>query len=466
MPTYERDNRLLVGIFFYEDEMELYGRTQIETAYEEINDANVVDVLNKARGVHTGNQTQIEYLYNYYRGKQDIEYRTKTYHQEINNKVCENRAQEIVTFKKGYIAGDPIQYIATNNDKSDEVAILNQYMEYVGKTTKDLELFEWIFICGTGYAIALPTTDKDEAEICPFELYTLDPRNTFVIYSSNIEHKPLAGVYSVKDKDNQLHYTVYTPKKIYDVVNGTFTSKKNALGMIPIVEYRANNARLGAFEIVVPLLNQINNLDSNRMDGVEQFIQSLLVLTNVDIDEDMTASKIREAGMVLLKSTNENKAGVDVISEELNQQQTQTLKDDLYNAVLTICCMPNRNSGNGDSTGIAVVYRDGWSSAETSAKASETMYKQADRELRKVVFKILREFNKLDIAVTDVICKFTRRSYDNLEIKVNALNTMLSNNKIDPRFAYTSSGLFVDSEEAYMAGMKYYEEHKEDDTTI
>lgn len=35
--------------------------------------------------------------------------------------------------------------------------------------------------------------------------------------------------------------------------------------MIPIFEYPANNARLGSFEIVLPLLDTINNIESNRM---------------------------------------------------------------------------------------------------------------------------------------------------------------------------------------------------------
>ena len=39
--------------------------------------------------------------------------------------------------------------------------------------------------------------------------------------------------------------------------------------MIPIFEYPANNARLGSFEIVLPLLDAINNIASNRMDGLE-----------------------------------------------------------------------------------------------------------------------------------------------------------------------------------------------------
>ena len=42
------------------------------------------------------------------------------------------------------------------------------------------------------------------------------------------------------------------------------------------------NARLDAFEIVLPLLDAMNNVDSNRLDGVEQFIPALMLFHNVD----------------------------------------------------------------------------------------------------------------------------------------------------------------------------------------
>lgn len=72
---------------------------------------------------------------------------------------------------------------------------------------------------------------------------------------------------------------------------------------------------------------------------------------------------------------------VDLVVKELNQVQTQTLKDDLYNAVLTICGMPNRNGGTSTSdTGAAVLLRDGWSLAEARAKDSEHMFKRQRRK--------------------------------------------------------------------------------------
>ena len=74
---------------------------------------------------------------------------------------------------------------------------------------------------------------------------------------------------------------------------------------MPIFEYTANTARMGAFEPVLPMLDAINTVQSNRIDGIEQFIQSLAVAVNCQFEEGTTANTIREAGMIVLKSVNE-----------------------------------------------------------------------------------------------------------------------------------------------------------------
>lgn len=56
-------------------------------------------------------------------------------------------------------------------------------------------------------------------------------------------------------------------------------------------------ARLGAFEIVIPLLDAINMTESNRIDGVEQFVQALMLFHNVDISSE-DYKKLRDEGAI------------------------------------------------------------------------------------------------------------------------------------------------------------------------
>lgn len=352
----------------------LFGRRVIYADVTEINDSNIIDVLQKALFTHLMNQADINYLYRYYKGDQPILYRKKDVRPEINNKVVENRANEIVSFKVGYLMGEPVQYVSRKDDKgiAEAVTRLNDYTLSEDKPSEDAELAEWWHICGTSYRMVLPDGEADlEEDEAPFEIYTLDPRFAFVVYSTALGNPPIMGVKYVLKDDGVLVFSCYTDDHFYEVENtwAIRRSEEQYLG-IPIIEYPANKSRLGAFEIVLPLLDAINTTESNRIDGVEQFIQSLMLFHNVDISSE-DYRELRDEGAIKFKDIDPQfKAEIEYLTAELNQTQTQTLVDSMYNIVLTICGMPNRNGGSSTSdTGTAVIMRDGWSAAEARAKA-------------------------------------------------------------------------------------------------
>ena len=445
--------------------MDMYGRRVITTDATEITSENIVNELNNAFSEHSLNRTEIEYLWNYYRGKQPILFRQKDVRPEICNKIVENRANEIVSFKVGYLCGEPIQYVGRNSDEmvSQAIAELNEMMFSENKATQDKEVVEWQMISGTAYRLVLPDVAGSEDD-APFEMNTLDPRDTFVVYSSEVGNKPVFAVKYRTDKENRRIASVYTSNRFWKLVDDKIVEERHhSLGIIPIFEYPANNARQGAFEIVLPLLDAINNVASNRMDGVEQFVQAFIKFINCDItSEDF--EKLKEMGAIKVKSVDGQQADVDIVTNELNQIQTQTLVDYLYQTVLTICGMPNRNGGSSTSdTGSAVLLRDGWSLAEARAKDSELMFKKSEQEVLKLVLRIIRDTQGLSDALyslrlRDIDSRFTRRNYDNIQSKSQVLVSMLQQAKIHPRLAFTACGLFCDSENAYQMSMDYYEE--------
>jgi len=436
----------------------LFGRTQIFTDEPAINAGNIVAVIEKAMNTHRKNASEIRYLYNYYKGKQPIYERKKEIRPEICNQIVENWAYKIVSFKVGYICGSPIQYVSATENVSDRIEKLNKYMDYVGKSTGDKELFEWLYICGTAYRMVLPS-DGD----VPFELYTLEPTNSFCIYSNDYRKKKLAGVtYSVSNENGAQikYYSVYTDDWYFEIKdNEIVKSEPNLIG-IPIFEYPANNARLGAIEIVLDLLNAINDLDSNRLDGVEQFIQSLIVVYNATLG-DSTSNEIRDKGLIELKSIGENKADIKIISEELSQDQTQTLKNDLVQKVREIVGLPSQGNGNtGDSSNNgAQLLKGGWEDAETRAKATEKMFQKSETEFLKTVLFICSNYvnNEVNLEYKDIAIQFTRRNYENLQSKAQVLTEMLASDKIAPKLAFQSSGMFTDPEKAYRESENYYE---------
>ena len=441
--------------------MGCFGRKNIFTDVTEITRDNVLNVLRKALITHWSNKADMEYLYAYYKGRQPILNRKKEVRPEIQNNVVENRANEIVSFKVGYLMGEPIQYVSRSDDKmvADKITTLNGYCLSEDKAAKDKELADWFHICGTAYRMVLPdSVFEKESDEAPFEIYTLDPRFAFVVYANSIGEPPVMGVKYIQRSDGVVVYSIYTKDRYFQSM--IVREEAQSLG-IPIIEYPANNARLGAFEIVLPLLDAINTVDSNRLDGVEQFVQALMLFHNVDISGD-DFSKLRDEGAIKYKDIDpQYKAEIKYLTSELNQSQTQTLVDHLYNTVLTICGMPNRNGGSSTSdTGSAVIMRDGWSAAEARAKDSELMFKLSEKEFLKLVLHICSDLSDLELKLSNVEVRFTRRNYENIAQKATVLTTMLSNPKIAPVLAFTHCGMFSDPQLAYRMSMDYAEEQE------
>ena len=444
------------------------GRREITTSVTAVDRSNVAKVLANAFTKHLANRSEIEYLYKYYKGIQPILFRDKEVRPEICNKIVENRANQIVTFRVGYTVGKPVQYISSvgTDDVSKTVARLNDMMRVAGKATKDKMLVEWQMIGGTGYRVILPK--KKKGEKVPFDLYTSDPRQTFVIYRNDLGHTPLAGVYYTVDDNQNYTFHVYTQDR-YFCVEGWQSGKVAdeqpfKLGKIPIVEYPLNMSRLGAFEVVLPLLDALNNLESNRLDSVEQFVQSLLIAINCQFDDDVTANTIREAGMVAIKSVGENKADLKVISESLDQTQTQTLKQATLDAIYEIAGIPSQANGNSSdsSNNGAVILRNGWQGAETRAQDYEQMFREPEQRTLELISTICGELSDLSFDATEVEPKFTRRNYEDLLSKSQTLVSMLGQEKIHPQCAYEACGLFVDTQEAYNMGMEWYQQNKQE----
>jgi SPP1 family phage portal protein len=277
---------------------------------------------------------------------------------------------------------------------------------------------------------------------------------TFLVYSTDIDEHVLMAVVCV-ERENEKVFSVYTEDAFYEFTDlGAVSKKSNPLGMIPIIEYPAENARLGVFEVVLPLLDSLDELQSNRMDDIVQFVNSFLAILGGELDKE-TYDKLSEWKTLCLPEG----ADAKYLSATLSQADVQTLKNDIYTAILTICGVPNRNGGSSTSdTGSAVILRDGWEAAEARAKATEEIFKSAEREFLKIVLRILRDTVGTKLRLSDITPHFTRRNYDNIASKSQVLIAMLNNPKIHPEVAYASCGMFPDPESAYLQGMAYYEE--------
>ena len=187
---------------------------------------------------------------------------------------------------------------------------------------------------------------------------------------------------------------------------------------------------------------------------------------NKTIDEEQFTA-LKEMGAIKVKSVDGSTADVSIVTQELNQMQTQTLVDYLYQTVLTICGMPSMSDGStsDSSNNGAVLLRNGWQGAETRAKDSELMFKASENNVLKLVLRIIRDTQGLSddiykLRLKNIGLQFTRRNYENVQSKAQVLTSMLQQPKIHPRLAFQHSGLFTDPESASLSSKEYAEEQE------
>ena len=459
--------------------MDLRGRREIFTDESVITKENICQVMDEAFETHLLNAAEIEYLQNYEKGKQPILDRIKEVRPEINFKIVENHANEITTFKVGYVFGSPITYVqratmdANDSDANVDdkgVAILNEMMFEESKASKDRALGKDISVCGVGYRMVLPK--KERTGVSAVDILRLNPRTTFIVKANNIYREKLIGATYTVTKDGVVKMGAYTKDAYYELEKdkGGFRVvkvEKNLIG-IPVVGYINDDERMCCFERVIPLLDALNVATSDRANGLAQFVQAILWMNNCEVDTEQM-NELKDKLGLLTKSEPGNPASVQYLTATLDQAQTQTLIDYIYEQILQIAGVPGREQSTGGNTGQAVLLSNGWQIAETQAKSLEQIFAESEREMLGLILKICSMTEASEVAnlkVSDIDIKFSRNRTDSLLVKTQALANQLAAG-IHPLTAITTCGLYSDPQgvwndsKSYMAKWLYDTEEDE-----
>lgn len=437
-----------------------FGRKTAYTGVAQITTENVIQVLSDTIGIHNRNRTLIDYLYRYYKGDQPILYREKLVRPEVNNRVVENHALEVVKFKAGQIYGEPIQYVCKKKKASaetnEQVDLLNDYLDEANADARNIQLGIYQSAVGTAYKAILREDEwTEDGDLPPFRIFIPYPGDVYIVYSRNTG-KAMLSVHTLKDEENQQYYLCFSSKQYFEIRNGKITdSGINGMGGIPIIEYPNNHDRLSDVEIAITMYDAINKYQSDRLNGVEQFVQAFMKFKNCEVDENEFLKMVK-LGAISVKDTGSGmQSDVDLMTAELNQSESQVAKDDLYNNMLIVEAMPNRQSNTGGDTGNAVYLRNGWDFAERDAKLVEAFTKEAEKESARIILNIIRKTSKdVKISTRDFDVKITRNPTDNMLVKAQALDYLFKN-KIHPLIALITCGLFSDPQKVYEMSLPY-----------
>ena len=475
----------------------LFGRKKIyaSATKDELNKDLISNILKVALPIHKKNSSQISYLRKVSKGNQDIYNKVKMVRPKINNIVAENHINHAISFKKGYVFGYPAQYVQQTNNKenlppsksdvvnqgydnviSQDLGTFNRLMREIDKPSKDVELSDDMYVGGVGVRYFVPKPDG-------FELYNLDPTDSFVVYSNNYTKEPLFGVYMVVETDYKtnietLVLKVYTDKRVftYKIPYASYSKNKievpeyvnvkdpineiNPLGHIPIIEYELNKDRISIVERMLGVQDALNKITSSEIDDVEQFVNALLVFINAEIDED-TIDLMNQSGAVSIKSNGKQNGDVELLTSKLDHGGTKLLYERLLHNMLINVGVPliNVGGGSGGDTGLARLTDNGWLMADTKAREDELAFVQSEKHLLDLAIDYLKSKGLIKkLESNNIETKFTRHKSDNLLVKTQALQSTVG--LLHPDDAFALVDLFSDPAEASAKARDFYGEDK------
>ena len=296
------------------------------------------------------------HLFDYYMAKHNILGRTFNDINKPNNRVVSPYARYITDVATGYFVGEPISY---KSDDPDLIETINDTMKYNNAAACDMDNAKNCSICGVSYE--LEWIDKDGS----YRFSSLDPRECFAVYDTNLEPEMLYFIRSYRDYDYTnnafIEYVEVYSRYDYRLYKRTVATldlvemRAHSFGCVPAIEYLNNKEMLGDFEAEITLIDAYDTLISNSVNDSNEFSDAYLVLTGMSgtTAEDVAAMKTNR---VLLMG-DDSKA--EWLTKNINSTYQEDMKTRLDNEIHKFSGVPNLTDENfaQNSSGVAIRYK-------------------------------------------------------------------------------------------------------------
>jgi len=312
------------------------------------NEVITSDLIREAIDYNEALRSRYDKLERYYIGKHDILDRTKNFTLK-NNKIVVNHAKFITDINTGYLMGNPVQY----STDADIEQITNAYKEQA-ISVLDNEIAKDLSIFGSQYEYIY---NKDTRLVSK----DVDNRNCVIVYDDTMEHnKMFAVIYELGDKkDSYNRVTVLTDNLIINYAkDGKLVKGEESVhlfGKVPVIEYINNSERLGDFEVVLPLIDAYNMLQSDRINDKEQLVDAILVLYGFGLTKEQLANL--KANRVMTDVPKDSRA--EYLVKAINDMDADVLRHVIEDDIHKISMTPNLTDENfvGNSSGVAIRYK-------------------------------------------------------------------------------------------------------------
>lgn len=395
---------------------------------------------------HIVNRERELFLMQYYCGYHpNIMTREKVIRPDVNNKIAINYGKSFTRDIVSYLLGKPVQYVKREDEYGEAIKKLGDALDAESKDMVDFQIATNMSVCGVGYRGVF--AEKEPTNGTHMKIVSLEPWDTFVVWSPDkaVGQVYCGTFYVTPPEPNTLTckivLTVYTRMKKYvfesegayesfSVTGLELVEESDSYlgGNFPIIEYPNSVMMIGDWESEIGIMDAIDKLNSDDLNDIEQFVNSILLAQGFEMDEE-TMEQLEVNKVLNVKDV---PPGVNVvvkyIAEQVSADNVSSLRDWLESTMRVVVGVPDRKQrgGGGADTGDAVYLRDGWQDIDLVAAAKEKFFIDADRKSLATMLYIMNTFGEIeDVQAKDVAIKFSRTKQANLQAKAQAYSTLV-----------------------------------------
>lgn len=297
----------------------------------------------------------------------------------INQKINNDHFSEIVDFKTGYFAGNPIGYSYSDTEESQEDtgeagdtkaeqeaardAASKAITDFVTRSNMfdiDMECTKFASICG--YAGRLFYIDPDGEE----RVMVVPPNECIILSKTRDITQPTYGVryFKVKDIHDNDVWTAefYDEKSIYYYSGGSTSNlslvreEQNLFGLCPLQGIPNNREMQGDAEKVLALIDAYDRAISDANNESEAFANAYMVFENIHLDKK-EAEAVQKAGAIEI-TTGPNGGKVYFLTKEINDGFIEHHLDRLEENIYRFSKTPNLSDESfGTASGISLKFK-------------------------------------------------------------------------------------------------------------
>lgn len=299
----------------------------------------------------------------------------------INHKINNDFFSEIVDFKTGYFAGNPIGYSYSDTDESLEDTgeaddSLNEQQEARDEASKkitdfvtrsnmfdvDMECTKYASICG--YCGRLFYIDEDGEE----RVMVVQPNECIILSKTRDITHPTFGVryYTIKDiHDNEIvKAEFYDSERVWYAQGGNVSAleldeqhyDENLFGSCPLQGIPNNREMKGDAEKVMSLIDAYDRAISDNSNEADAFANAYMVFENVSLDEK-EMHEAQASGAIQFISP-DGKGKVYFLTKEINDGFIEHHLDRLEENIYRFSKTPNlSDEAFGTASGISLKFK-------------------------------------------------------------------------------------------------------------